>query len=629
MMMLDAVCLPICLWMSYALRLSDYWPSLYMNAHWWLFPLIAICGIFIFSQLRVYRTILRYIGSDAIIQIIKATIALSLIIVIASYFAINPIIPRSIPLIFLLVSIMYVGGTRFFYRHYYRWIFHNLLPNEAIAIYGAGKAGVQIVSSLADNRDYRAVLFLDDDPHLTGSVVQGLRVYLPKDIAYLKRKYNLKRVILAMPSASRDQRKAIIERLTANHIQALTLPALSEVLTGRAHIDSFRSVEIEDLLGRDPVPPKSELLDASIKGQNILVTGAGGSIGSELCRQILMVGPKTIILFDNSEFNLYKISQELSDLAAKTQTHTEIHAILGSVTDKLCLSRTVAKFKIDAFYHAAAYKHVPIVEHNIFSGIQNNIIGTRNACDVARHFKVKRFVLISTDKAVRPTNIMGATKRIAELIIQAMAAQKTKTLFSMVRFGNVLGSSGSVVPLFRKQIDEGGPITVTHKDITRYFMTINEAALLVLQAGSMAKGGDVFVLDMGKEIRIYDMAVQMVQLSGLTLRDESNPDGDIEITISGLRPAEKIKEELLIGTNVKETDHPRIMRAFEEERPLSELDHKIALFQAAYEQDNEAKAIDILTSLVTGYQPDEAFHATQSAPALSSIDTQPKEVSQA
>ena len=604
MMLLDAICLPLCLWFSYALRLSDWWPEIYMSAHWFLFPFISVVGVFVFATSRIYRTILRYIGSTAMLQITKAVVILTLLLMSMGLIVSSPIIPRSVPIIFCLVTLIYVGSTRFFYRHYYHWIFHNILPNETVAIYGAGKAGAQIVATISDSTEYKAVAFLDDDPNLWGSVVQGLRVFSPDDLGYLEVKYNIKRVLLAIPSASSEERRSAIEKLAAKHLKILTVPSLSEIVEGKAQVANLRAVEIEDLLGREPVPPRHDLLDTSIRDQNILVTGAGGSIGSELCRQILLNAPKRLVLFERNEFNLYAISQELTEEIDRQGYDIELYSILGSVTDPVRLGMVVSKFDIDTFYHAAAFKHVPLVEQNVFAGIHNNILGTRIACDLSAKHGVKRFVLISTDKAVRPTNVMGATKRVAELIVQTMAASNCGTIFSMVRFGNVLGSSGSVVPLFRRQIAQGGPLTVTHKDITRYFMTINEAALLVIQAGSMAEGGDVFVLDMGKEIKIYEMARQMILLSGLEVRDEAHPDGDVEIVISGLRPAEKIHEELLIGdNNVLQTQHPRIMHAQEDRLDAAELDRYLHLLKEANQTYDVTRAISLLGEMVQGYQP--------------------------
>ena len=541
------------------------------------------------------------------IQIGKAVIILTVMLMSMGMIVSNPIIPRSVPMIFCLVALVYVGSTRFFYRHYYHWIFHNILPSEAVAIYGAGKAGAQVVASISDSTDYKAVAFIDDDHNLWGSVVQGLRVFSPDKLGYLEGKYNIKRVLLAMPSASREGRRKAIEKLADRNLRILTVPSLSEIIEGKAQLANLRAVEIEDLLGREPVPPRLELLDTSIREQNVLVTGAGGSIGSELCRQILMNAPKRLVLFERNEFNLYTISQELTEAITKKGYNIELCSILGSVTDAAFLGKVVQQFEIDTFYHAAAFKHVPLVEQNVFAGIHNNIFGTKVACEQAAKCGVKRFVLISTDKAVRPTNVMGATKRVAELIVQSMNANECGTIFSMVRFGNVLGSSGSVVPLFRRQIARGGPVTVTHRDITRYFMTINEAALLVIQAGSMAEGGDVFVLDMGKEIKIFDMARQMILLSGLEVRDEDHPDGDIEIVISGLRPAEKIREELLIGNNVSTTQHPRIMKAQEDALGGKELTVYLDGLKKAGQAYDVPKAIDLLGTMVQGYCPAKQY----------------------
>ncbi|MCT4655425.1 MAG: polysaccharide biosynthesis protein [Cohaesibacter sp.] len=604
MMGLDALFLPICLWASYVLRLSDWWPSDYILPNWWLFPLISVAGVIIFAVNNIYLTILRFAGAQTVIQLFRSVVMLSVMLAVIGFFVVEQVIPRSIPAIFLLVTLTYVGGTRFFYRHYYQWVINNLLPYEAVAIYGAGGAGVQLAVALADSEEYKAAAFIDDDKHLAGSIVQGIRVYSPASLPDLEKRLNIKRVLLAIPSASPSAKRQAVNRLVSNNIKVLTVPSMPEIVTGAATVDLLRKVEIEDLLGRAPVPPREELLESSIKEKSVLVTGAGGSIGSELCRQILSIMPLRLVLFENSEFNLYQIEQELSAIIEERGLETELVPILGSVCDFHRLETVVSHFSIDTFYHAAAYKHVPLVEQNAFVGIENNIRGTLNACTAATNHGVSRFILISTDKAVRPTNIMGATKRFAELIVQAQAAAgKGDTIFSMVRFGNVLGSSGSVVPLFRRQIAEGGPVTVTHPDITRYFMTIPEAALLVIQAGSMAQGGDVFVLDMGQEVRIQDMARQMIQLSGLEVRDEANPDGDIEIVFTGLRPGEKVREELLIGDRVTGTRHPLIMRAMEEELSQAEIDTYLKELKDAALTNDVAKARAILANAASGYKP--------------------------
>jgi FlaA1/EpsC-like NDP-sugar epimerase len=409
-----------------------------------------------------------------------------------------------------------------------------------------------------------------------------------------------------MPSSPRETRRRIVERIKPSKVKVLTLPSMPEIVTGEAKVDLIKKVEIEDLLGRDPIPPRKELLHESIKDKTVLITGAGGSIGSEICRQIIQLAPRKIILNDHSEYNLYAIEQELLTLKEEKKSQVHISAILGSVCDKSLMSEIMENCDIQTVYHAAAYKHVPMIEKNILVGLENNIFGTQTVCECALKNGVERFVLISTDKAVRPTNIMGATKRTAELVVQDMAAHSKKTIFCMVRFGNVLGSSGSVIPLFRKQIAKGGPVTVTHPDITRYFMTINEAAALVIQAGSMATGGEVFVLDMGEEVKILSLAKQIIHLSGLEVcNNDEDKDGDIQITFTGLRPGEKIREELLIGDNVTGTEHPRIMRALEDKIPKDKLTSYLSELKLAKSTQNALLAKSVLVKTVAGYKPQE------------------------
>ncbi|NVK33604.1 MAG: polysaccharide biosynthesis protein [Rhodobacteraceae bacterium] len=600
MMAFDAVSLPICLWLAYVLRLSEWFPTFFLENHWPLFPFASLAGVVVFSYNRIYRTVLRYIGSQALFQILKSVLLLSAIIAAAGFFFSIPSVPRSVPVIFGLVALVYVGGTRFLYRHYYHWVVGRMAEQEPIIIYGAGSAGVQLARAVSDSQQYRVVAFVDEDPHLQGDVVNNRRVYPPQELKTLTAKYGVRQVLLAIPSATRQERLTAYEQVAAIGAKVLTVPSMSDIVSGQASIESLREVDIEDLLGRDPVPPQKDLLDKSIRDKVVMVTGAGGSIGSELCRQVLVNGAKKLVMFDSSEFNLYKIEQELTRWLVDNDQGIELVPVLGSVGDLDGLERVIADQKVQTIYHAAAYKHVPMVEHNVFAGVTNNVFGTWNVCECASRNGVERFILVSTDKAVRPTNVMGATKRFAELITQELAARGSKTVFSMVRFGNVLGSSGSVIPLFRKQIAAGGPVTVTHPEITRYFMTISEAALLVIQAGSMAEGGDVFVLDMGSEVRIADMARQMIQLSGYTVKDHDYPQGDIAIKFVGLRPAEKIYEELLIGDDVAETQHPRIMRAVEDKLSTEELTRCLEGLQSAKLKNDEASARKILGDMTIG-----------------------------
>ena len=441
---------------------------------------------------------------------------------------------------------------------------------------------------------------------LHGTYLLGNKIFSPNDISKLVRKYHIKIILLAIPSASRGERKSIIDSLIPLKIKVRTIPDMEEILQGHAKIDELREVKIEDLLGREPVLPNKELLQKNIFDKTVMVTGAGGSIGSELCRQIILNKPNTLILFELSEFSLYSIHQELVEIVKRNSFSTKIYPMLGNVQDIERLDCVLDHFNVDTIYHAAAYKHVPLVEYNIIEGIRNNIFGTYNVARCAAEYNVKSFVLISTDKAVRPTNTMGASKRMAELCLQALSDQlkNSQTCFSMVRFGNVLGSSGSVIPLFRKQILKGGPITVTHPDIIRYFMTIPEAAQLVIQAGAMAKGGDVFILDMGEPVRIVDLAKNLIQLSGLSVKDENSLKGDIEITYTGLRPGEKLYEELLIaGDNVQKTEHSRIMTAEEHYLPFDQLSSVLVQLEQACKNGDYMSIREILLNAPTGFNP--------------------------
>lgn len=603
-MTIDAVWLPICLWLSYCLRLSSWWPLDFIGEDWWIFIFVSLVGVAIFSQMSVYRTILRYAGLQALIQILKGVGLLSLALMALVFLVGDLNMPRSVPIIFLLVGLMYVGGTRLFYRFHYQWMLQRHMDKESILIYGAGVAGSQISLALADSAEYKVIAFLDDNKQLHGSLVQGKRVYSSDKLDYLIDAHSIKRILLAMPSCPRETRRRIVERIKPSKVKVLTLPSIPEIVTGEAKVDLIKKVEIEDLLGRDPIPPMQELLHESIKDKTVMITGAGGSIGSEICRQIIQQAPAKIVLNDHSEYNLYAIERELLALQKEKNYQIEIYALLGSVCDKNFINDVMASCNVQTVYHAAAYKHVPMIEKNILVGLENNVFGTQVVCECARDNNVERFVLISTDKAVRPTNIMGATKRIAELIVQDMAAHSVNTIFCMVRFGNVLGSSGSVIPLFRRQISEGGPVTVTHPDISRYFMTINEAAALVIQAGSMANGGEVFVLDMGEEVRILSLAKQIIHLSGLEVCSGDDEDGDIQIVFTGLRPGEKIREELLIGDNVTGTNHPRIMRALEDKLSRDKIIFYINELKRARSAQDVPLTKSLLVKIVSGYKPE-------------------------
>ncbi|GAA5214045.1 hypothetical protein GCM10025776_05110 [Corallincola platygyrae] len=474
-------------------------------------------------------------------------------------------------------------------------------------IYGAGGSGRQLCIALRYSHEYAAVAFVDDDDTLAGTVIQGLKVLKPNDLSRLITKYSVKKVLLALPRASRKRRSQIISNLAPLSVEVLTVPNMPDIVSGKSKIDELRDVPIDDLLGRDTVAPHPTLMSADVLHKNVMVTGAGGSIGSELCRQILQQRPNRLVLFEISEFALYSIDKELTALSEELGVDVEIVPLLGSVQRKNRLSATMSAFQIHTVYHAAAYKHVPLVEYNVVEGVRNNVFGTLFSGEAALETGVETFVLVSTDKAVRPTNVMGTTKRMAELSLQALAEISNTTRFSMVRFGNVLGSSGSVIPLFKRQIASGGPITVTHPEIIRYFMTIPEAAQLVIQAGAMGKGGDVFVLDMGEPVKIVDLARNLINLSGLQVRDEDNPEGDVEIQFTGLRPGEKLYEELLIGDNVKTTSHERIMAADEVYLNWNELEVMLSKLDLACHNFDHDSIRALLLEAPTGFDPTDGI----------------------
>lgn len=602
--MLDLIFLPVALWSSYALRFSDWWPQDRMAPFWWMFIVIPIVGVYIFARLGLYRAVVRFIGEQAVLAVIKGVAFLSLILYSMAQLSGITGFPRSIPINFAIVSTMYVAGTRYLIKAFYQNYINRNTGKESVIIYGAGEAGTQLAITMNNSREFHPVAFVDDDMSLHKQIINGLSVYSPTEVKELIERYSVKRVVLAVPAASRARRKQIVDMLKPLSVRVQTLPSLAELASGTSSFEQLREVELDNLLGRDVVAPNETLLTRAISGKVVLVTGAGGSIGSELCRQIAMLRPSKLVMYDNGEFALYAINEELCSLMSQEQVESDrVVAVLGSVLDAARVGSVIKKYGVQTIFHAAAYKHVPMVEHNVLEGVRNNIFGTKTVAEVAKQQGVERFVLISSDKAVRPTNVMGATKRTAEQVIQNLAENSAETIFSMVRFGNVLGSSGSVVPLFRKQIEEGGPVTVTHKDITRYFMSIPEAAQLVIQAGTMAAGGEVFVLDMGKPVRIYDLARNMIELSGLGVRDDTHPDGDISIVFTGLRPGEKIYEELMIGSNVERTEHARIMRANEEYLKKDELASKINELELAIENNDPASAKEILMLIVKDYKP--------------------------
>ncbi|MQL49788.1 NAD-dependent epimerase/dehydratase family protein [Photorhabdus khanii] len=562
----DIFMISISYWLSMWLRLDREVP-IYSLQHWLVIIFTIPCTLFIFLRIGFYRSILKYVNMSILKSAIIGSFLSTLLLTAFSLYQ-QAFLPRTVPVIYFSFLVISLCGTRFFYR-----TLRNLLKDKGapVIIYGAGESGRQLLPILREHREFNPIAFIDDNSKLHNLSIHGICVFSPEKITYLIEKYNISKILLAIPSASISNRKKILEKLQKEHCEILTTPSFNDLVEGKAQINSLKRVSIDDLLGREQVSPLPDLLSKNIKNKNILITGSGGSIGSELCRQIITQSPAQMILFELTEYCLYSIEKELQRINLEKNLNINIVPILGDIKDSDKINKIINKFNINTIYHAAAYKHVPLVEMNIIEGINNNIFGTLSLAQAAINQKVEKFVLISTDKAVRPTNTMGATKRFAELILQAFAKENSHTKFSMVRFGNVLGSSGSVVPLFEKQIENGEPITLTHKDITRYFMTIPEAAQLVIQAGAMGNNGDVFVLDMGESVKIYDLAQKMINLSGLTVKDKSNPHGDIEIKITGLRPGEKLYEELLIGDNVSGTNHPRIMTANEVFLPWDKL----------------------------------------------------------
>ena len=597
-------------WIALCLRL-DGWVILKGNL-WLAIGLSLMIALPVFISFGLYRAIFRYAGIAAFTTIAKAVFVYGVLYAVSLAILAIPDVPRSLGLLHPPLLLLAIGGSRAVARNwlsgeYVSQLQRNALPK--VLIYGAGSAGHQLSAAMSNSNEMNAVGFLDDDLRKQGQEINGLRIYNPTSLPSLVSKHNIKHVLLAMPSASRQRRNQILDLIRKARVSVRTLPGLMDLAQGRVHTSDLRDLDIEDLLGRDAVPPNASLFNKNIRGKVVLVTGAGGSIGSELCRQIIKGGPTKLLLVELSEFALYAVHQELMQLSSETtKPAIELLPLLASVRDEDRMREIMRTWRPHTVYHAAAFKHVPMVEHNPAEGVKNNVLGTWTTARVAAEQGVSHFVLISTDKAVRPTNIMGASKRLAEMVLQALAAaapvQGWTTHFGMVRFGNVLGSSGSVVPLFRKQIKDGGPVTLTHADITRYFMTIPEAAQLVIQAGAMANGGDVFVLDMGEPVRIIDLARHMVELSGLSVLDEANPHGDIAIQITALRPGEKLYEELLIGDNPLPTSHPRIMKAHEEFVPWPELSVRLDVLIDALNANDVPAIRNLLKELVPGYQPE-------------------------
>jgi FlaA1/EpsC-like NDP-sugar epimerase len=597
----------LCVWTVWAalyLRL-EVWVRP-VDSHWLAVVAAPLIAIPIFTKGGLYRAIFRYTGWPAMIAVVRACLVYGGIYSLIFTFVGVVGVPRTVGLIQPVLLFLAIATSRAIAHYLLGGNYRRILGREGgsnVLIYGAGASGRQLSAAVAHNSSMRVVAFIDDDTSLHGASLDGKMIHPPEEILALVERYAISDVLLAIPTASRRRKREILEALSPAQVGVRILPGLVDLAQGRIEITELRSVEIEDLLGRDAVNPDTNLLEKNITDKVVLVTGGGGSIGSELCRQIFDLAPKALLVVESSEFALYTIHRELEDRRTTAGQGPTIVPLLGSVLDERRMRSILSHWQPATIYHAAAYKHVPLVEHNVAEGLKNNVFGTLIIADLARECGVADFVLVSTDKAVRPTNVMGASKRLAEMVLQSLAAESPNTRYSMVRFGNVLGSSGSVVPLFRKQIKSGGPVTITDVEVTRYFMTVPEAAQLVIQAGAMATGGEVFLLEMGEPVKIYDLAVNMINLSGLSIRDEFNPDGDIEITIVGLRPGEKLFEELLIGDNPMPTAHERIMQAREEFLPRATLETRLHSLESALVDNRLLEALDILTELVPEYRP--------------------------
>lgn len=621
----------LALWLAFWVRLGSDELINPLGDYYWLFLAAPAIAIPVYIRSGMYRAVLRYMGNDALVSIFKSVTVSALLMALLVYWHRDApaVVPRSLVFNYWWLSLIFAGGTRLLMRQYFLGDWFNGLAAMSmvgvredglprVAIYGAGTAGNQLVAALRMGRTMRPVAFIDDDESLATQIIAGLKVYKPKHIAQMINETGGQEILLALPSASRARRKEILQYLESFPLHIRSVPGIMDLASGKVRVDDIQEVDIADLLGRDPVPPQPELFERCVRDKVVMVTGAGGSIGSEIARQLMGTQPKVLVLVDHAEFSLYSIHAELEAAIRRESLSIRLVPILGSVRSQPLMQHVMRAWSVDTVYHAAAYKHVPMVEHNIAEGVRNNVLGTLCAAQAALKEGVEHFVLISTDKAVRPTNVMGSSKRLAELVLQGLSKesapvlfsdpsdlhQVNKTRFTMVRFGNVLGSSGSVIPLFREQIKKGQAVTVTHPSITRYFMTISEAAQLVIQAGAMGQGGDVFVLDMGQPVKILDLAEKMIHLSGLSIRSERNPHGDIEIEFTGLRPGEKLYEELLIGDNVSPTEHPMIMRASEEHVAWDTLKLVLDELLAALQHDDYNRVRQLLRETVNGYSPE-------------------------
>ncbi len=624
----DVLLVWLALWGAFYLRLGSAAQIEPLGGHAWLFAIAPCLAIPLFVRAGMYRAVMRYVGNDALLTIARAVSLSSLLLVLAIYWHgySSALVPRSMVFNYWWLSLLLLGGLRLLMRQYFQGDWYSVglpflgRPDTAVrvAIYGAGSAGNQLLAALRAAGSLRPVAFLDDDPQLAGRIISGLRVYPPGQLHRLLEDTAAREILLALPSVTHARRREILARLEPWPLRVRSVPSISALSSGQGRVQDLQEVDIADLLGRDAVEPHPELLERCIRGRVVLVSGAGGSIGSELCRQILGQEPCALILLEHAEYSLYRIHRELEQRLRQSGQSIRLVPVLGSVRDPRRLLEILQVWQVETLYHAAAYKHVPMVEHNVAEGVLNNVFGTLHLAQAAIRARVRHFVLVSTDKAVRPTNVMGSTKRLAELLLQAFSQEcvlrlygepsaepwPNQTRFIMVRFGNVLGSSGSVIPLFREQIRQGGPVTVTHPEITRYFMTIPEAAQLVIQAGAMGRGGDVFVLDMGQPVRIVELAEKLIRLSGLRIRDSLHPDGDIALAFTGLRPGEKLYEELLIGDGVTPTDHPMIRAAHEDFLPWASLCQVLAALEAAVRSGDVPLIRQILCQQVSGYRPE-------------------------
>ncbi len=592
----DILLLPLALWFSLSLRLSNLWPVHYWLANWWILLLLPILSIPLFIHYGLYRAVLKYMGYQVIIATVKAITLASLCLGTILMFVREIYFPRSTILIYWFVAILVIIASRYIMKS----ILYVTDPiKKPIGLYGAGEASSQVIDNLRSSSEYIPVALFDDDSSKWGTVINSMWVYSADDMGDVITKKDIKLILLAILGITQEERRRILHNISKFPVEVRMIAGIDDLISGDFNLQQVQSVDVKDILGRDPVEPNMDLLQRNIKRKNVMITGAGGSIGKELCKQIIHLNPKKIVLYENNEFALYKANMELKDLIP----YVEIIPLLSSILDPIKFKDTLQNHHIHTIYHAAAYKHVPLVEINPLEGMRNNIIGTYNCVKGALDTAVDTFILISTDKAVRPSNVMGATKRFSELILQGAHQYSSGTNFSMVRFGNVLDSAGSVVPVFRQQISKGGPVTVTHPDITRYFMSIPEAVELVIQAGAMAKGGDVFVLEMGEPIRIMDLAEKMIHISGYELRNSDYPDGDIEIKITGLRPGEKLNEELIIGNNVYSTDHPQILKAEEESMNWKAIEEKMLHIKSSCESLDINEALKTLKSCVEDWEP--------------------------